>query len=212
MSLADDAIAYFTSKGWTKEQAAGIVGNLHYESNGLDPNAVGDSGQAYGLGQWHIDRQLNFQRIFGKSIKGSSAQDQLAFVQWELSNTEQYAGTVLKKATTVADATKAFMSLFERPANSSSLTDRIKAANNALVGGAQSVADANVNNGFDWTFGASKAVTDWVDGKITQLGNNFIGLIAGLVGVVVIIFGLYQLVKDPISNAKGTAAKIALAA
>lgn len=212
MSLADDAIAFFTGKGWTKEQAAGIVGNLQYESGGLNPAAVGDNGQAYGLGQWHIDRQLNFQRIFGKSIKQSTFNDQLAFVQWELEHTEQYAGVQLKQAKDVASATKTFMNLFERPANSSSLTARIDAANKALVSGAQGVVDQNVNTGFDWTFGAGKAITDWIDGKLAEVGNNFIGLIAGLVGVLVIVFGLYQLVKEPVNNVAGAAAKVALAA
>ena len=212
MSLADDAISFFTGKGWTKEQAAGIVGNLSYESDGLNPSASGDNGLAYGLGQWHPDRQYTFQRIFGKSIKQSTFQDQLAFVDWELRNTEQYAGYQLKNATSVDAATKTIMQYYERPANSSSLTERIKAASNALTGSPQSVADASVSNGFDWTFG----LTNWLNTKLASwgstIGNSFIGIIAGLAGVLVIGFGLYQLVKDPVDSAKGLGKKAALAA
>lgn len=40
----------------SKEQAAGIAGNIMVESK-FNPNAKGDSGKAYGLGQWHPDRR-----------------------------------------------------------------------------------------------------------------------------------------------------------
>ena len=51
---AKDAVKFFISKGWTKEQAAGIVGNLQAESGkDLKTNAVGDGGRAIGAFQLH---------------------------------------------------------------------------------------------------------------------------------------------------------------
>jgi hypothetical protein len=43
-------MSFFQSKGWSKEQAAGIVGNLQVESGkNLKTNAVGDRAKHMGL-------------------------------------------------------------------------------------------------------------------------------------------------------------------
>lgn len=111
---ANGAIEYFMSKGWTREQAAGIAANLHAES-GFNPAAVGDGGLAYGVAQWHPPRQANFRQALGKDIRGSSTTEQYAFVDWELNNTERAAGDRLRKART-AEASGAIVSeFFERP-------------------------------------------------------------------------------------------------
>lgn len=123
----------FMGYGWTAEQSAGVIGNFWGES-GLNPAAVGDGGQAYGIGQWHPDRQANFARVMGKPIQGSSVGDQLAFANWELRNTEKVAGNNLAQQNTVQGATKSFMQNFERPANMSSLGKRIAGATNAIAG------------------------------------------------------------------------------
>ena len=112
---AQAALAYFQSQGWTKEQAAGIVGNLQAESSpDLNPNAIGDGGQAVGIAQWHPDRQANFQQTMGKPIQQSSLNDQLQFVQWELSNTEMSAGSRLKAAKTAEEAAQIIDRMYER--------------------------------------------------------------------------------------------------
>ena len=112
---AQAALAYFQSQGWTKEQAAGIVGNLQAESGpDLNPNAIGDGGKAVGIAQWHPDRQANFQQTMGKPIQQSSLNDQLQFVQWELSNTEMSAGSRLKAAKTAEEAAQIIDRMYER--------------------------------------------------------------------------------------------------
>lgn len=117
MSLAaQKAVEYFVSAGWTRAHAAGIAANLQAESS-FRPDAVGDGGLAYGLAQWHPDRQANFERAFGGSIKGSSLDEQLAFVQWELTNTEKRAGDLLRACTTAADAGACVSKYYERPAD-----------------------------------------------------------------------------------------------
>jgi len=112
-----DAMSFFQKKGWTKEQAAGLVANLKKES-GLNPSAVGDSGKAYGIGQWHSDRQTEFQKLFGHSIFGSSIDEQLAFMQYELTQgNERGAGNRLRATTSANEAGAVVSRYYERPAN-----------------------------------------------------------------------------------------------
>lgn len=110
---ASDAVSYLMGKGWTREQAAGIVGNLQAESN-LKVNSIGDGGQAYGIAQWHPDRQANFRKVIGKNIQGSTLQEQLDFLSWELANSEKNAGAWLKNAKTAEEAAVYFDKFFER--------------------------------------------------------------------------------------------------
>ena len=44
------AMDYFIKQGLTKQQAAGIIGNLHAES-GLNTTAIGDNNSSFGLAQ-----------------------------------------------------------------------------------------------------------------------------------------------------------------
>lgn len=107
-----EAIKYFVGSGLTKAQAAGIVGNLHAESE-LQTNIPGDNGQAYGIAQWHPDRQATFKKIIGKDIRNSTFSDQLKFVNWELHNSENEVLQAILKTTTPKEASKAFFK-FER--------------------------------------------------------------------------------------------------
>jgi hypothetical protein len=112
---SSEAMSFFQSKGWSKEQAAGIVGNLQVESGkSLRTNAVGDNGQAYGIAQWHPDRQAKFQQVMGIPIRQSNFKQQLEFVQWELMNTEKRAGQMLKSASTAIEAARAIDYGYER--------------------------------------------------------------------------------------------------
>lgn len=127
---AREAVDFFTSKGWTPAQAAGIVGNLQAESGpNLKTNAIGDGGRAYGIAQWHPDRQANFEREYGKNIRRAGFKEQLAFVQWELENTERKAAAMLRRAKTPQQAAWVFDEYYER----SSGAHRQKRINNALA-------------------------------------------------------------------------------
>jgi hypothetical protein len=112
------AMDFFTGQGWTPEQAAGLVANLQAESyDRLDPAALGDKGRGYGIAQWHGPRQQKFEEIIGVPLKGSSLEDQLKFVQWELTNSksaERQAGNRLKSATTAAEAAAVIDEFYER--------------------------------------------------------------------------------------------------
>lgn len=111
----NQAMGYFMSQGWSREQAAGIVGNLQAES-GVNPNRAQDGGgPGYGLAQWEGPRQAAFKAWAGKDIHQSSFQEQLQFIQHELTTTERGAGNALKGATTAADAATIFCTKYERP-------------------------------------------------------------------------------------------------
>ena len=128
-SGAETAMSYFQSQGWTKEQAAGIVGNLQAESGpSLNPKAVGDNGQAYGIAQWHPDRQATFKKQMQKEIRESSLEEQLQFVQWELSNTNMGAGNALRSAKAANEAAQIIDRMYER-SSGTALNKRMANAN-----------------------------------------------------------------------------------
>jgi len=110
---SDEAIKFFVDKGWSKEQAAGIVANLMIESN-LSANALGDKGEAYGIAQWHPDRQADFKKQYGKDIRESTVQEQLEFVNWELNNTEKKAGNAIRKTEDALTAAATVDQSYER--------------------------------------------------------------------------------------------------
>jgi peptidoglycan hydrolase-like protein with peptidoglycan-binding domain len=127
---AKEAVSFFVSKGWTPEQAAGIVGNLQAESGAnLRTDAVGDGGKAYGIAQWHPDRQAKFRRAFGKDIREAGFKEQLQFVQWELENDERNAAAYLRRARTAEQAAWVFDEYYER----SSGAHRQRRIDNALA-------------------------------------------------------------------------------
>lgn len=106
---------FFESKGWSAAQAAGIVANLQAESN-LNPGATGDNGKAYGIAQWHPDRQAAFAKWAGKDIKGSTLDEQLAFVHYEMTEGgEKRAGSALRGALTAQRAGEIVSRNYERP-------------------------------------------------------------------------------------------------
>lgn len=101
--------------GWSDAQATGIAANLQAESN-FRPDAVGDGGKAYGIAQWHPDRQADFESAFGKPIQGSTLAEQVAFIDYELrQGKEQAAGKRLLAANSAGDAAGIVSQFYERP-------------------------------------------------------------------------------------------------
>ncbi|WP_159876859.1 phage tail tip lysozyme [Aquitalea denitrificans] len=132
MDVKSMAMAFFQKAGWTKEQASGLVANLMAESK-LNPGAVGDSGTAFGIAQWHPDRQANFAKWSGKDIRQSTLQDQLAFVVHELTKGSEWrAGKMLRFADSAQRAGEIVSRYYERPG----LTEEIRAREAASRGAA----------------------------------------------------------------------------
>lgn len=113
---ADQAINFFMSKGLTRAQAAGIAGNLLFES-GFRPGAVGDSGTSFGIAQWHSgrgDAMKAWTRSHGYST--TSFKGQLEYLWQELNGSERNALGKLRATSSAYDAGMAFCRYFERPA------------------------------------------------------------------------------------------------
>lgn len=109
------AMDYMMSKGWSQTAAAGIVGNLVGESN-MNPNAIGDNGNAFGLAQWN-DRGPAMKAFLANQGKAwNDFFGQLDFVDHELRTSESRAGGQLSLAKDAAAASDIFMRLYERPA------------------------------------------------------------------------------------------------
>jgi Phage tail lysozyme len=114
---AETAFGFFKSRGLSEAQSAGLVSNIEAESK-FNSGAVGDSGNAYGIGQWHADRQANFGRMFGHDIHQSTFQEQLQFMIKEMrEGQERQAGSRLAGSASAYDAGANVSRFYERPAN-----------------------------------------------------------------------------------------------
>lgn len=113
------AFNYFVSKGLTKRQSAGIIGNLIVES-GVDPTATQyGGGPGRGIAQWSVggrwdhDSRDNMVWYAGQhGVSRWSLGAQLDFTWYELT-THGYGYSDLKSATTIKAATIAFERKFE---------------------------------------------------------------------------------------------------
>ena len=118
------AVNFFERSGWTHAQAAGVAANFQHESQ-FNPQAVGDSGLAYGIGQWHPDRQKEFARWAGKDIHGSSLEEQLGFAHYEMTKGAfKTAGDLLRASKTASDAGSVVSRYYERPLDAVGEADR----------------------------------------------------------------------------------------
>jgi predicted nucleotidyltransferase len=121
------AMNFFINKGLTREQAAGIVGNLQAESN-LNPHASGDSSTSFGIAQWHKNRMkklIDWSTNNNKNVYDITTQ--LEFLWVELTTSFKNVLTELKSIRTVDQATIVFASKYEKP-KSKDYTKRIKYA------------------------------------------------------------------------------------
>lgn len=144
--------------GWTRAQAAGIAVNLQRESGG-NIGAIGDHGQAYGLGQWHPDRQAAFKDWAGKDIRQSTRDEQLAFVNYELTEgSEKSAGTRLRGASSARDAGDIVSRYYERPADEAGEA-RLRGARAAALYGV-GAPDAALTNGASVASSVNSTITN----------------------------------------------------
>ncbi|MBB5710892.1 phage tail tip lysozyme [Sphingomonas xinjiangensis] len=113
----DQAMTFFQNQGWSRAQAAGIVANLDAES-GMDAGIrQHGGGPGFGLAQWEGPRQADFARWAGHDIRSSTFEQQLRFIQHELTTTERSAGQRLQGATNAGDAAAIVCRYYERPAD-----------------------------------------------------------------------------------------------
>jgi hypothetical protein len=127
------ALDFFLAKGWSPEQASGIVASLTAES-GLDPQQRQEKNRkGFGLAQWSLgeDRDINFFKVKGVPLQRSSFQQQLEFINYELTQGPRLfvdVGNRLKLANTAGDAATIFASDYERMGNKAQPAARAKIA------------------------------------------------------------------------------------
>lgn len=141
---AQNDIAKLMKMGWSRTQATGIVANIQAESGG-NAYAVGDKGAAYGLAQWHSDRQQLFRQQYGKDIHSASHDEQLAFLSWEMrSGRYKNAMDLLSNAKNAGDAAAAVSTFYERPAATEFEALKRRGIAQKIVSGNMSVPKAGV--------------------------------------------------------------------
>lgn len=114
---AGPMIDYLRSRGLSEDLAKGMVANMQKESD-FNPDAVGDGGKAYGLLQWHPDRQADFAKFSGKEIRGSSIKDQADFAIYEATKgKERENWKKVQSSQSAYDAAAAYSKYVIRPAD-----------------------------------------------------------------------------------------------
>lgn len=115
---ARTAFNFFTDRGYTPEQAAGIVGNLMQESGpNLKIDIIGDNGKSFGIAQWQKDRRTELGKFANKRPEDTTLDEQLRFIEKELNTVPEFQKVRdrLKQARTSDDAAEIFMSGYEKP-------------------------------------------------------------------------------------------------
>jgi len=111
------AFQFFVANGYTPVQSAGIVGNLWYESGGVNPTKQeGGGGGGYGIAQFTGPTLTSMRAwVTAKNEDPNSLQGQLDYLLYALNNSNSSAGSAVKATTSIPDATETFMRQYERP-------------------------------------------------------------------------------------------------
>lgn len=116
-----DEMAFWQSKGLSREDAAAIIANRMHENRGMDINARGDGGAAHGYYQWQNTRNNGFRRDRIKAATGidvstatGNAQHEAAW--WEMQHGDTGFDLATFRALSGPDAkARYFSNTFERP-------------------------------------------------------------------------------------------------
>lgn len=111
------AMDFFISRGFTKQAAAGIVGNLLAES-GINPKSKQyGGGPGRGIAQWTVDQRWQTFLKFAENRKldPESLDAQLRFIIHEMPSAMGKSAESIKTMTDATGAAKLFMDLYERP-------------------------------------------------------------------------------------------------
>jgi hypothetical protein len=100
-------VADLMAMGYTHAQARGMAAGISAETAGtFSPSIKNPTSTAYGLGQWtrSSGRQAQFEKVMGRKLQGSTYEQQIAFMQWELTNSERAAGNLIRGSKTEVEA------------------------------------------------------------------------------------------------------------
>jgi hypothetical protein len=112
------------NKGYDRNTALGIVGNLVQESGpSLDTEALGFDGTgSYGVAQWLGERKDRLKEI--RPDDYNTIEGQLDFLDWELNNTHKSAYEKMKSEGTVEGIATAFSDHYEKPNKAFAYNDK----------------------------------------------------------------------------------------
>lgn len=170
-----DTTAFFQRQGWSSAQAAGIAANIQRES-GFDPTAKNPSSGAYGLIQWLGSRTSDFNTWAGKNnwpdLQHSGAQEQLAFIQYELDHKEKAAGDRLRATNDPSAAAEVFSTFDERPgANAAQTLNEARLRGDiAAKGGHTITTNITVNA----PSGDAKSIASAITARQNDVYNNLV--------------------------------------
>lgn len=135
---AKEIYNFFKSRGWTVNPICGLLGNMHWESDGLQPDINEMGGGGYGLVQWTPGTKLK-SWAEERGLNYRTVNTQCQRIQYELDNGIQYykrkcSYKNFKAFSQSNDSpeilTKCFMTDYERPYEPTAhLSDRVKYAN-----------------------------------------------------------------------------------
>lgn len=116
--VADYVRSGLVKRGVPQHIADGTVLNWGDES-GMDPTAVGDDGNAYGLGQWNGPRKTAlFDFAKQNNVDPASPDTQMDFYMSEMNGPESSAWKRAQATKTAGQAAVAILNHYERPAES----------------------------------------------------------------------------------------------
>ena len=159
MKKARQAVDYFVNKGLTREQAAGLVGNLMRES-GMNIAATNPNSGAYGLGQWLGDRRTRLFRRYGYH---PTFEQQLDYVWDELNTSHRRGLQMLRASKTVNDAARNAFGYYEFSAGP-------EAAVRAMNGSGKNTKWKNPNGTYALNSGIKNA--QMIFGEVPVTMNN----------------------------------------
>ena len=114
------AFNFFVSKGLTKTQAAGVIGNLMQESSVIPTAIQFGGGPGRGIAQWSVGGRWNTSHndnvtsyASARGISRWALNTQLNFIWYELATFSGYGLSSLRAATTLTQAVVAFQNRYE---------------------------------------------------------------------------------------------------
>lgn len=108
-----EGMDFFTGKGLSEEQAAGLMAQFVRESS-LNTEASGQGGKYQAIGQWSEERRAYMKRKYGKDPAEASYTEQLELAWRELQGPERHAYQELLRSKTAGEAGK-LGTEYERP-------------------------------------------------------------------------------------------------
>lgn len=169
---AEYAYKFYVDKGYTPEQASGIVGNLRRESN-FNTSIVGtaDDKGSQGVAQWHSGRLDKLKSMYGD--KWTDLGSQLEFIDWELNNTEKSAGKALKNAKTVWEAGQVFSDVYERPKVK---FQQDKKRQQFVTSSYNTYGKMTLTDQDKQMFSNQQITTPLIDFEVPQISSNFVSV------------------------------------